>query len=88
LNYKHTPGPWFRGYGNFIYRDERKISLLATFCPPNGDRGELEEAFANATLCSAAPDLLEVCKMVHEANSFSSIDWRMLERAIQKAEGN
>lgn len=62
---KHTPGPWTRGYGNYVYVGNRPSEhgpLVATCYPLNGSLEELEQAFANAQLIAAAPALLAACE--------------------------
>lgn len=63
----HTPGPWNRGYGNYVYRGSTQESLIATCMPRNGTLEELETAFANARLIAAAPDMLTALQRFSEA---------------------
>lgn len=89
MSAKHTPGPWNRGYGNYVYKGERpgpNQELIATCLPTNGTSKRMAEVFANAALCSAAPDLYEVCKRLDSGDDSDSL-WTALEAAIAKAEG-
>ena len=53
---KHTPLPWTRGWGNWIYQGERPPAgednprLIATCEPSTRTMADWEETFANATL--------------------------------------
>lgn len=49
---KHTPGPW-RRVGPMVFFPEIKGGFDLRNCP---------DAEGNATLCAAAPDLLEACE--------------------------
>jgi hypothetical protein len=77
---KHTPGPWTRGYGNYVYRDDvgqkDGKSLIATCMPLNVTRAELETAFANARLIAAAPELLAALQwLADSADDCPALDW-------------
>jgi hypothetical protein len=82
---KHTPGPWTLDDELEIYGDGKEIarSVLGI--------GTWEENFANANLMAAAPELLEVAKMV--VNHYSaSLDYQppyvnAAKAAIVKTEG-
>jgi hypothetical protein len=59
---QHTPGPWNRGYGNFVYQGERvapEQRLVAVCEPTTKTREDWEQVFANAQLIAAAPELLQ-----------------------------
>lgn len=91
-----TPGPWTRGWGNFVYRDDGGVkdgrSLIATCVPLNGTAEELQTAFANATLIAAAPDMLAALEglLDHAAAQFDSKATEAIHAAfaaISKAKG-
>ena len=94
---KHTPGPWARGWGNFVYREDGSVkdgqSLIATCVPLNGTAEKLQTAFANATLIAAAPDLLAALEAMVETfgwqspNANAAVDAAIAEAqaAIDKA---
>ncbi len=67
MSTKHTPGPWNRGYGNFIYEGkfDRTVQqrLIAVCEPTNKTREDWEEVFSNASLIAAAPDMLDALKI-------------------------
>ncbi len=61
---KHTPGPWTRGWGNFVYQGaefnpSQMTRLIATCEPSSRTQKDWDQVFANARLIAAAPDLLE-----------------------------
>jgi hypothetical protein len=61
---KHTPGPWNRGYGNFIYQGAKHAPeggqrLIATCEPSTRTAGDWDQVFGNAALIAAAPELLD-----------------------------
>ena len=97
---KFTPGPWNRGYGNFIYQGKRYVESksqqhIATFHPPNGTKEELEVAFANTRLAASSPDLLKACKAALECLNIGKLASKeevlnaktLCENAICKAIG-
>lgn len=61
LNY--SPGPWNRGYGNFVYQGEHPAPngqrLIAVCEPTTRTQSDWDQTFANAKLISAAPELFE-----------------------------
>lgn len=66
----HTPGPWNRGYGNFVYKGEKCAPgqrLIAVCEATDKSRKDWDEVFANAALIAAAPELLERLEAVQTA---------------------
>jgi hypothetical protein len=61
----HTPGPWRVGRGDKkqVYSDHGGECLVAE-CQSCGD--SVSEAYANARLVAAAPDLLAACKTAYK----------------------
>jgi len=59
----HTPGPWTVEEGTHIIPANGGGSVAAAY----GD--DLEQAYANAALIAAAPELLAACKQVIAALS-------------------
>ena len=101
---KHTPGPWsivkkaknmsITGNVHVVADKERFPSAFvpAWDDPQKGEEDGTEEAFANARLLSAAPDLLEALKALYAAtpdNEGGELGRAcMIARAaISKAEG-
>jgi hypothetical protein len=93
---KHTPGPW--NTGNSINEFKEGSAWTVPVWSHNGPEwGKMaaeaiaptrEMAQANARLISAAPDLLEACKIALNAFEHNyAIDWAVLQSAISKAEG-
>ena len=90
----YTPGPWFVACGSVWttpYGSDDGGASIARM-----DRDEQQttptERDANARLIAAAPDLLEVCRLLdgHWAAGNFSRDpamWRVLRAAIAKATG-
>ena len=84
---KHTPGPWkIRSFYNqdivYINAEDDKGFGIAEIL------GENKEA--NARLIASAPELLEACKVILDADMGKSLpkSYRtMLEQAIAKVEG-
>ena len=66
----HTPGPWSRKFGNYVYAGTHEQAVrgeaprVAVCDPLNGTREELDRAFANAALIAAAPELLASLKAI------------------------
>lgn len=90
MTHEHTPGPWRatkerrgREQTTLDIRDGdgRQVAMCNGYVAQNDE----EEAFANARLIAAAPDLLAAAKMVMENPGHKAI--AMLEAAIAKAEG-
>ena len=79
----HTPGPWSRGFGNYVYAGTKEQATtgqaprIAVCDPLNGTREQLEKAFANADLISAAPDLLDALKFYADPEN-----WKEQESGI------
>lgn len=89
----HTPGPWKKGPDGRVVATPHGVTVA--FCgtgfisgPDGAYDVKLQEARANASLVSAAPDLLEALKMIHARR----IAWPLeiearVVGAIAKAEG-
>jgi uncharacterized phage protein gp47/JayE len=78
----HTPGPWVAdlAYGR-VLAEGGPVCIALKWPSPLAQP-------ANASLISAAPELLEACKAALRAFEHSNcIDWSDLSRAIAKAEG-
>jgi len=101
---QHTPGPWDRAYGNSVYAGTHEEAvmgapLIATCWPLSGETRELEMAFSNARLVSAAPDLLialesllEWCILKEKGSPYVAsvrkpIVIEQVKQAIRKAKG-
>lgn len=91
---KHTPGPWTRKFGQDVYQGSGPfdaLRLIATGTPTNGSPDELAEAFANARLIAAAPELLEALdELLAAAENFERPSDKAIasaRAAIAKAEG-
>lgn len=90
---KHTPGPWTRGWGNFVYQGakfnpQQMGRLIATCEPSSRTQKDWDQVFANARLIAAAPDLLEALEDLLDAVPPA---WECAERArdaIAKATEN
>lgn len=90
---KHTPGPWKadilapKDLGAIGIRlTDGLVVAVARFS--DNPRISSQDAFANATLIAAAPDLLDACKQALGAfENGDAIDWSDLQKAIDKAEG-
>jgi hypothetical protein len=84
---RHTPGPWELKPVHGGVPGRRAIYA----CNALGEKFICAEPYdeANARLIAAAPDLLEACKLALAAfeNNWA-IDWNVLERAINRAEGD
>jgi len=93
---KHTPGPWridnhaqILGKSDFV----GESVLGRVYCGDIFPNDELPECTANAKLISAAPELLEACKMAFDnmRNGESKTRYRLitclnaLDEAIKKA---
>ena len=59
---KHTPGPWYHVNDFGIWDAPNHPAQVIAECDPADVRNA--EAFANADLIAAAPDLLECAKML------------------------
>ena len=59
----HTPGPW-RRLGDIVAQDGTDIAIVCL-------RHDGDECAANASLISAAPDLLSVCQRIANINVFA-----------------
>lgn len=93
---KHTPGPWrFNAHGAIFGPGGEPIQTCGEYAIRFGEG--TEEAFANARLIAAAPDLLKACKMAFK--DLEPFEWtdlpdgyavlatvRKLRAAIKKAE--
>lgn len=69
MSAKHTPGPWTRGFGNYVYQGERlgdQQRLIAVCEPTTKTKEDWDETFANARLIAAAPELLAALERYHE----------------------
>ena len=91
---KHTPGPWTRDCGNWVYRGADFMSVRGSHfitCEVGDVSGvPHEEAFANACLIAAAPDLLAaleelLCRATDSEEERTAPWFRNAEEAIAKA---
>jgi hypothetical protein len=83
----HTPGPWVLFNLNGIPSIEDTAGyMLAEVFQPYPEPEDREEAFANARLIAAAPELLEAAKRVLGYAAADSKWADDLEAAINKAE--
>ena len=97
----HTPGPWTRKFGSNVYQGCGHSTAGRLICvtePTNGTAEDLEEAWANANLIAAAPDLLEALvyardeiamRVGEDGGDAYSVKkaCRKIDEAIAKAEG-
>lgn len=98
---KHTPGPWHLGFEEFDDWNHA-ITIVDDYDTPHdvfrGESGvSSEEAYANARLISAAPDLLAACKAIvacieqvnddHPTGLYLGSEYQQAVMAIAKAEG-
>jgi hypothetical protein len=77
---KYTPGPWVLREDGFIVDCDDCI-IADPHCKPGP---EIEEREANARLIAAAPELLQACKEIIEAEEFMVASFA--RAAIAKAE--
>lgn len=56
----HTPGPWRVALDGSVIKAGKSRSVAGTY---GGNHKEDQEAFANARLIAAAPDMLEALEM-------------------------
>ena len=86
---KYTKSPW-RAEENRVFQVECPTLRIA-ICTSN--IADYPEEQANATLISAAPELLEACKQANTKECVMPDNWRSkdliktLQQAIAKAEG-
>lgn len=77
---KHTPGPWETGNGNChtVYGPKTHGHRITIASCPTQDRDKdysSRNAFANAKLIAAAPDLLEALNAYVQAQQFVGEDF-------------
>lgn len=85
---KHTPGPWR------VVPDEEETAApwgrveVAQFRYVTIEGRSKSEAYANARLIAAAPDLLEACKAVidHSQNPFKNLDHILLKDVTENSD--
>lgn len=65
---KHTPGPWVRGEGLTIWARGKKLVAIAS----RSLREPSEEEEANATLATAAPELLAMLRECRATFAFAA----------------
>ena len=91
----HTPGPWELDHGedgdNFTIRADGEFVTRLTKSRYTDDRRD-PEAYANAALIAAAPDLLAALRALMEPSVMDNKDARIhariaAMRAIARAEG-
>ena len=99
----HTPGPWKRlaAYvfaegthgGNICVIGEPRASTMVEYKPLSMSSKDIDEAFANARLIAAAPDLLAALEAMldecydTERNDAIRLAVRKARAAIAKAKG-
>ena len=85
----HTPGPWWvDGPGEGIEVHDTFGRTASVW----GEQGQGNEAWANARLISAAPDLYAVCKLLYQSmgeviEDHNEVAFSDLRMALMKAEG-
>jgi hypothetical protein len=86
MSAKHTPGPWSRSNPRSltIYGPPDRTGWVLTVAHV-ADRGDKNQALADACLLEAAPDLLAACQAV--LDEFPAADGRRIEsvKAICRA---
>jgi hypothetical protein len=85
----HTPGPWTRGYGNYVYQGAElqpgtNQRLIAICEPSSKTREDWDQTFANAALIAEAPALLEALRMVLDMPPFDGTTERSQQRLRTK----
>jgi hypothetical protein len=92
----YTPGPW-ECFGAHIYSPGEKGANICSISEPRATRyvgytelktssDDLEEAFANARLISAAPELLEAVRdLIEQAESGRQMDLSDARLVVAKA---
>ena len=95
---KHTPGPWLIGGARYVYAagqdganicavGEPRASTTVGYTPLELGSKDNEEAYANARLIAAAPDMLALLKDLHSHGYTTSQDHDRVAAMIAKAEG-
>lgn len=96
---KHTPGPWYQDEtaedgapGVWASSNGALVALCVQGEDEDGNRIWEREAWDNAALVAAAPEMLAALKMLRDAKRESTQDLRrvadrILDAAIDKAEG-
>lgn len=88
MTYKFTPGPWKAGINGVVKAGRYNVCPVVT--AGGSSKGMIDERDvinANACLIAAAPDLLEACKAMIEADGFEEQIYAqtMMIEAIAKA---
>lgn len=65
MSAKHTPGPWFTKNGQRILSQSKSAPIVAQVNTVDGDDFH-REMLANASLITAAPELLAACEAALE----------------------
>lgn len=84
----HTPGPWYRlGVSVLLDRPGLEMTTEVARCKARLGKIKRKEAEANASLISAAPDLLAACEAALDNGVGEVRAISMLKAAIKKARG-
>lgn len=74
---KHTPAPWTRGYGNYVYQGKSAsdVGRLIAVCEPSSrTKADWDQVWANARLIAAAPELLSELEALVEYMTLAGYD--------------
>lgn len=84
----HTPGPWTTGHGNTYVIRQDKLNGRRVAELMSRDAAAYDEAFANAKLIAAAPELLEALRCVLRVADRATDEFDAARSAIAKAVGH
>ena len=87
---KHTPGPWTVDFVNpelLAKMENGRYEYIADFSVTQGTERTQEEENANAQMASAATEMYEALKAIHEQFGYSLPEAykELIEKALQKA---
>ena len=77
--HKYTSGPWWVYDNGYRYPgiESMDTSIVIHGMEPESERGiggkDKEQSIANARLIAAAPDLLEACQLIVDADEYQSV---------------
>ena len=86
----HTPGPWNLNLAGTLYVGEKTApKIIANFSMKAREWAGRAEIDANARLIAAAPELLDMLKLLHKNRKElpTEMQWQRASELIAKAEG-